>query len=401
MKIKKNVYLYASIVVVLILGAVFLTKVTSSAESDKKSDSGQVKTQKITVKTQQVGTMESVPKLTVKATLEPAEEGVVSSKLSGKVLQVYFQNGKTVSQGDPLVKLDDQDIRNQLQGAQSQLQASQSQLQASIAGVPKERTNLEDSQRNYLRIKTLFEQGAVTKFELENAETSLKSAKADLEAAQANVNTLRANVSAAKANIDTLNDSLANTVIKAPISGVMDEKSVDLGQFVSPGASLAKVKKVSVLNAVIQVDQNDLKYIKIGQKAQLILDEQDSNVYQGTVKYIDVSANPSARVFDCKIEVSNQNQELRPGIFAKVEINKGESTQSIAVPVSALMGDEGNYFVFVLEKGIARKKTVSVGEISKDTAEIKTGLKQGEQIIITNLNTLQDGDLVTVSGQGA
>lgn len=401
MKNKKKLMLYGVILVVFIFGGVFFANRSSSKEIDQKSAGNTSQKTSIAVKAQEVKTVASAGKLSFKATLEPVEEGIVSSKISGKVVQVLFENGKAVSKGDPLVRLDDQDIRNQLSSAQSQLQASESQLNGAKAGLPKIKANVESAQRNYTRLQTLFSQGAVTQVELENAETSMKAAQSDLASAQANINTLMANVSAARANLNTINDSLANTVIKAPISGVMDEKSVDLGQFASPGAALAKVKNVAVLNAVIQVEQSALKDIKIGQKAQIKLNEDDSKVYEGTVKYIDISANPSARVFNCKIEVTNQGQALRPGIFAKVEINKGEQIQVIQIPMSALMGDEGNYFVFVMENGAARKKDVSVGEITKDTVEIKSGLKPGEQLITTNLNTLQDGDLVTAAGQGA
>lgn len=396
MKSKKALF-YASIFVLLVVG-IGLSAITWSAGLDKNDANAKVR-QAITVKTQKVETQNFVTKLSFKATLEPVEEGLVSSKLSGKVVQVFFENGKSVSQGDPLIKLDDQDIRNQLQSARTQLQASQSQLQASIAGVPKVRANLENTQLKYSSMKSLFEQGAVTKFEFDNAKASLEAANSDLSSTLANLNTLRANVSSGEANIDSLNDSLANTVVKAPISGIMDGKSVNVGQFVSPGPALAEVKNVSIMNAVIQVEQNDLKYIKLGQKAQIKLDE-GGKVYAGIVKNINLSANPSARNFDCKIEVNNKAQALRPGIFAKAEISKGDPIQSTAVPLVALMGDDGNYFVFVAEKGTARKKTVSVGEIKKDVAQIKSGLQPGAQIIVTNLNTLQDGDPVTVTGQG-
>lgn len=394
----KKVFLYAFIFVLLIVGIGLSGNIISSAGIDNKNREAKVR-QTVTVITQKAKTEKFETSLLFKAALEPVEEGVVSSKLSGKVVQVFFDNSTSVSRGDPLIKLDDQELRNQLQNVRSQLQASQSQLQTAIAGVPKVRANLEYAQQNYSSIKTLFEQGAVTKLEYDNAKASLEAANADLSSSLANLNTLKANVGSVKANIDSLNDSLANTVIKAPISGIMDGKSVNVGQFVSPGTALAKVKNVSLIDAVIQVEQSDLKYVKIGRRAQIKIDG-DAKIYEGTVKNINLTANPSARNFDCRIEVNNKDLALRPGVFAKAEISKGNQVQAIAVPLSAVMGDDGNYFVYVAEKGTARQKTVSIGEIGKDVAQVKSGLQPGEQIIITNLNTLQNGDAVKVADQG-
>jgi len=212
--------------------------------------------------------------------------------------------------------------------------------------------------------------------------------------------TAKANLNSSLVNIDSLKHSLANAVIRAPISGIIDNKSVNLGQYVSPGTELAKVKNVSSVYATIQVGQIDAKYIAVGQKAQVKLGQNDSTVYEGVVKMMNVSADTSARVFNCKVQINNPNQDLHPGTFANVEIATDQKKNLIAIPVNDLTGSEGEYSVFVLENGVARKRSISIGRIIQNLAEVTSGLQEGEQVIVTNLNTLQDGDKVTVNEQG-
>jgi len=324
------------------------------------------------VKVEQAKTSENPVILSYKATIEPVDEGVVSSKIAGRVVRILFDDSQQVSQDEPLIQLDDQDLRDQLNTAEANLQNLN--------------INLETAQRNYDRNKQLFEQGAIAKADFESVETALKTAKA--------------NLNSSLVNIDSLKHSLANAVIRAPISGIIDNKSVNLGQYVSPGTELAKVKNVSSVYATIQVGQSDVKYITAGQKAQVKLGQNDSTIYEGVVKMINVSADSSARVFNCKVQINNPNQDLHPGVFANVEVATDQKKNLIAIPVNDLTGSEGEYSVFVLENGVARKRSISIGRIIQNLAEVTSGLQEGEQVIVTNLNTLQDGDKVTVNGQG-
>jgi len=408
---KRNILVYSSIVIILIAGVVVLNSKDSKAGIKKENVVTDASENKIAVKTQPVKTMQKTTSLAYKATLEPSEEGIISSKLSGKVVEILFKNGKTVSKGDPLVKIDDKDIKNsiasanaQLAVAESQLKSSQNQLLYAQAGLQKLEINFGNTQLNYDRTKALFDAGGATKVALENAESALKTAKSDLESTKVSIEssrlaieTTKANVNSVKVNLSILNDSLSNTIIRAPMRGVIDEKSISIGQFISAGMVLAKVKNVSNLNAVIQIEQGNLKYVKEGMKAKIKLDDISAQTYEGTVKNINISADSAARVFSCKVQVDNENGSLHPGMFAEVELISDQVHEALVVPIQTLSGSEGNYSVFIVQNGIAHKRSVSVGEISNDTAEILSGLDKDESIIITNLNILQDGDAVSIS----
>ncbi|SHI27266.1 efflux RND transporter periplasmic adaptor subunit [Desulfosporosinus lacus] len=345
-----------------------------------------------------------------KASLEASEEGIVSGKVGGKVVQVMFENGQYVTQGDPLIKLDDQEIKNhiassqaKLKASESQVKSSESQLVSSQTGLQKMQLSVDNAVRTYDRTKELFDGGAISKVELESAETmvsnakgDLESAKANIETAQASIKTAQANVTAAQVDLKILTNSLADTTITAPLTGIIDEKSVSLGQYANIGAALGKVKTISPIYAVIEVDQNDISSLKVGQSAKVKVGSTDIKDYDGIIKSIEASADATSRVFRCKVEVANLGQTLKPGIYANVDIVGDQTSEVIAVTTDALSGNPGNYTVFVNDQGFARKRMVSIGQITKGLVEIKDGVKNGDSVIITNVNTLQDGDAVSV-----
>lgn len=383
MKILKKSVPYIIILAVLAAGILLFQNRNASAGIKDEGNKQPAASNKLSVEIQKAKPLQKQSGMSYDATLEPCEEGIIGARMPGKVVRILFKEGEQVSQGTPLIVLDDQDIKNQLKIAESQLKAVE-------ASLPKAEANVEFIQDNYDRSKTLFDQGAVPQVSLENAEAALKAAKADLES-------LKANIQVSLAGIDNLKDTLANMVIRAPINGITDEKSVEVGQFVSPGFPLAKVKNTSLINAVMKISQDDLNLIKIGQKAQIMLNDSSAAVSDGVIKFISLAANPSSRTFDCKVEVQNQDGRLRPGVYSKVTISNDDRRRTVLViPIKALTGAEGNYSVFVVENSIARKRTVTVGDTYSDVIEVKSGIKDGEDVICTNVGTLQDGDAISV-----
>lgn len=321
--------------------------------------------------------------MSYKATLEPFQEALVSSQVNGKVVQVYFENGKTVSAGTPLIQIDDRDAKTQLKIAIAQLEASKATLKKIEAG-------LKNTKNNYDRTRELFGQGAVSKVELDNAQSALDMLMADIASAKAGIET-------AKGNVESRQTALSNMTIRASIGGIMDGKTVKMGQSVSPEGLLGKIKNVSNIDAVFELDQDVLADVKIGQMAQLRLQGTDNKVYEGVVSSVDLSADPSSRVFKAKVRISNPKGELRPGVFAWVDLKSDRLTKVMTLPVELVSGKEGAYSVFVNEKGIARKKMIMLGEVADNRVEIKAGISATDEIIITNLSTLQDGDAVTLT----
>lgn len=353
--------------IVLIVVILFAFKVFAAEKTEES-----VQDNIVTVEVEEAKMMDSMAGLSYKADLEAAENAIVSSNVSGKITQVLFEDGDKVTQGQALAYLDDKDLQNQLKTAKIDL----NKLQLELAS----------EQSNYNTAKELYANGALSKNDYEDAELKYK--------------TVLANVELKRVDIQDISNSLNDCVIKAPITGEIGGKSISLGQYVSPGTVFATVKNNTSIKAVIQLMQEDLEKVTVGQTVTLMLSEEDSKSYEGIVETIAASANSDTRVFDCLIKIDNTNGMLNSGVSAYIEIPDPENKQALAVPMSAISGSEGDYSVFMIKDNTAQKISVTIGEISDDMVEIKTGLQEGDQIIVSNLNSLQDGDKVTVSGEG-
>ena len=391
MKNVKKIVIYA-VIVIAVIGAIV---VKNKLSSNTKNANVPVTVSKTAVEVQNAKAVEKNSSDTYKANLEAYQQGIISSKVSAKVVSVSVENGQYVNQGDTIATLDDQDIQNSINTAQAQLQINEQQLNSAQVTMEKLKINVDDAKRNYDRQKTLLEKKAISQMDFEAAEKSLNTAQADYNSGNASVETSKANIEAQKVNIQKYQSDLANTVIKAPISGVISDKALSIGQMASPGTALAKVNDISSIYAIIQIPQDKISNVKIGQAATITVEGSDKT-YDGTVQNIDSSADVTARVFNCKIKIDNSDKTLYPGVYAKAELISTEKTQVISIPINALVGSEGDYSVFINDNGIAKKQKVTIGETDENNVEIKSGIKGGDQIVCTSVSTLQDSNEIDV-----
>lgn len=393
MKNIKKIVAFAVIIIVVVIGSIV---VKNKMISNGKNTSNAVKVSKTAVEVKIAKTEEKNTGDTYKATLEAYQQGLITSKISAKVISVTIENGQYVNSGDAIATLDDTDIQNNLKSAQAQLKTTEQQLNSAQITMQKLQINLDDAQRNYDRQKTLFESGAISKIDLEAAETRLNNSKADYNSGNVIIETSKASIEVQKVNIEKLKNDLYNVVIKAPISGVISDKAINVGQMVSPSTVLAKANDTSFIYAVIQVPQEKISDTKIGQPAIVTVEGSDRS-FEGTVQNIDLSADAAARVFNCKIKIDNNDKALYQGVYAKAEILSSEKNQVISIPINVLIGNKGDYSVFINDDGKVKKQKVNIGETYDNNVEISSGIKDGDQIICTNTGTLQEGDEIDVT----
>lgn len=406
MKKVRKIVIYALVVAVLLVGA-FIVKFISS---NSKTDNVMASENKLSVEVYKTELKNRMAGDTYKSTLEAYEQGIISSKISAKVTKVVVENGQYVNEGDTIAVLDDQDIQNSIKTATAQLEvnekqvnSAEQQLNSTQTSLEKLKINVDDAQRNYDREKALFDAGAVSQSELDASEKTLNTSKADYNSGQANIEISKASIESAKAsveaqkvNIEKLQNDLNNVVIKAPISGVISEKNVNVGQIINQGAVLAKINDISYVFATIQVPQEKINDIKVGKPAEVTL-EDNNTVHNGTLDSIDLSGDSTLRVFNCKIKMENSNKELLPGEYAKVNFSNTENNNKvITIPVSSLAGSEGDYYVFINDNGVASKVSVDIGDADENNVEIISGVKEGDEIICTNMSSFKDGCKIDV-----
>ncbi|MEG6522979.1 efflux RND transporter periplasmic adaptor subunit [Desulfotomaculum sp. 1211_IL3151] len=323
------------------------------------------------VSTQPVSKIKIENILSLTGNIEAFHQAIICAELpAGRVSEVLVNNGDQVTAGQPLVYIKSDSMTHSLAINQASLKKAE--------------TGLATAGADYQRYQELYKQGAVSEKEFESMETARKLAEAE--------------VSSATAAVANAEKDLRNTTITSPIGGFVANRNVTTGQMVSlQGPDLMTVEDIAAVYVVVNIDQGELSNLKVGLKTEIAVNAYGNKHFTGEVAVINPVANKDARVFEAKIKVPNPEFMLKPGMFAKVKIKTGEADNALAIPQAALTTKQGMYFVFIPEGDQAKRVPVEVGQIMDQLVEIKQGLKEGQEVVITNANKLKDQDKIKVA----
>ncbi|HZW77598.1 MAG TPA: efflux RND transporter periplasmic adaptor subunit [Flavobacteriaceae bacterium] len=364
---------------------------------------------------------------TVAATgkIQPEVEVALSSEVSGEIIALPIKEGQAVEKGDLLVKINP----DLIQATVSQSQAGLQNVRAQLAQAEASEHN---AKLNYERSKTLFEKGVISKSEWDKSVADYDMAKANKQAAYYNVQSAAANV---KQSVD----NLARTTIYAPMSGTISKLSVELGERVVGTAQMAGTEIVRVANlksmeVVVDVNENDIVKVNIGNEAKVEVDAYLKREFKGVVTEIANSAESNLTAdqvtnFKVKVKILPESYKdltegkpdsyspFRPGMTATVDIVTTRKEQVIGVPISAVVvrtdttgvenndikGKEKFEAVYVKEDGMAKLRVIQTGIQDDTNIEIISGLKEGETVIVgpytTVTKTLKPGDKVDTAAK--
>lgn len=277
----------------------------------------------------------------------------------GVVKALYVTQGQNVRKGQVLARLDDAIIRQQMEPLRIQLNAAND---------------------TYKRTKNLFDQGIGTYQNVLNAKTQ---------------------VATLEGNIATLQKQAALMTVTAPQSGVADLVNVRVGEtFVGATAAGPQIRIVNTGNLKIKanIPENYQSQVSVGSPIQVILPDQNNRVINATVSVVGKIIDPATRTFYIEAKVPS-NSGLKPNQVAKVHIKDYGNPNAITIPVNTLQNDEtGKYVMVAVKEGdklIARKRTITVGQLYNDQLEVKSGLQPGDQLITNGFQGLYDGQLIT------
>lgn len=310
-----------------------------------------------------------VPGLSLTGSLEGKTSAAISAKIAGRIEEVLVEEGQQVKAGDPLVRLESVELTNSVRSAED--------------AVTKAQVNYDLAAADFNRYETLYNQGAISQQQLDTEAAKLKSAQADLSSATASRNNAA--------------QQLGYGVITAPVDGVVANKTATVGQVVSSGAALMVVQDISQIQAVVNIEQKDLGQVQVGQKAEVRVDAYGDRVFAGTVDGMNPEAGSASRMFRTKIKVDNADGALKAGMFAKIELATGEPVPVLTVPQAAVIQKQGLYYVFTVEDGKAVRHQIEIGKADQDSIQIKSGLQQGEKVVVSSVNQLKENEAVKVT----
>lgn len=347
------------------------------------------------------------------------QTGVVP-KIPGKVSQIMVDIGSKVNKGDVLFTLDASDAASQLRQAEAAVDVAQanlnrvqssnlSQMQIQYKSTLEQaQISYNDAETNYNRTKSLFQQGAASKYELDLAENRMLTAKQNLESARDNMELLgkgigpdsiegaQAQLKQALASLDAVRIQVDNTRITAPISGVVSKKNINIGEGVSTASPAVVISDINDLAAEINIPEKLINKLQVGQKLTITVDSLSNKLLEGEISNISPVADKQTFNYTVKVKIISSDSEVKPGMFAKIKLPVDQKNNVLVVPNSAIVSENGLQYIYGVKDNIIIKRPVKIGLSNNENSEIIEGLTVGENIILEGQSFFADGEKVNV-----
>ncbi|NIR47376.1 efflux RND transporter periplasmic adaptor subunit, partial [candidate division KSB1 bacterium] len=199
-----------------------------------------------------------------------------------------------------------------------------------------------------------------------------------------------------KARYENLKARFEKTQIKSPISGVIDMKMAEVGEFVQPGTSLFSIVKTDIVKIKAGIPERYIQDVEKGSTAHITFDILPDEQFEGKVTFVGPSINKSSRTFPIEIELGNKHRLLKPEMFANIRIKKVQLDSAVVIQRDALIETEAGKFVFVARGNIALKRDVRIGASYNNQILIKEGLNPNDQLIVVGHRDLVDGERIAI-----
>lgn len=292
-------------------------------------------------------------RIEVPGSLLPGEQTQIRSEVSGRIVTLNIREGSVVEKGALLVKLFDGDLQAQLKKLQVQLEIAET---------------TEQRQRELLAIKGISQQ--------------------DYDLVRLNVETL-------KADIEAVRIAIVKTEIRAPYSGQLGLRSVSLGAYISPADIITTLRQVDELKLEFSVPEKYAREVKRGDKVTFRVDG-GQRTHTAQIIATENSVEQTTRTLRIRALVDKANDELVPGVFARVNLHLGRNNNALLVPTQALISTALNKQIAVLKKDSVVFTVVETGVRDSAFVQITRGLKSGDTIVTTGLMVLKPNSKVKV-----
>jgi RND family efflux transporter MFP subunit len=352
-------------------------------------------TLRVTVKPQaaQAGTIER--NVEFSGVLVPNRTVNIFAKLAGQATFVGADVGDGVKAEQLLVQIDTKELNAQLKVAEAQLAGVSDQAAQAKIGVETARLNLDLAQRAYDRTKTLLDTKVVTQSQLDDAQTKLDLAKSAFDNANQQYATVsNSGVAQAQAQVNFIHVQISNSTITSPISGVVTNRNINVGEITSLLQPLMSIADTATLKLQGNLSQEDIVHLSLGSRVKVSVDVMAGKLYTGRVEQVGPVAAATGQYFPVVVILSNDGR-LLAGMTAKASFALN-SVQGILIPLSAVgSGEDGQAFVYVVSGATVHKRVVTLGMRNDSSVQVLSGLQAGEAVATMNVDALQDGMGVT------
>ncbi len=314
--------------------------------------------------------------------LSAIEDVMIMPELSfpAKVISVKVSLGDKVAKGDVLFTLDDENIRNQIE---------QSEAAYNIANKNVEKTieQIEDAKMNLDRIEKLYNEGAVSKQQYEQAQ---------LGASNTTIELLQAQTNQAKVALDQAYSQLKKTVVRAPISGYAVDISLKENEFATSSQPAMRIVNTEKLIVNLSVSEQIINKIEKNQEVAIKVNVSGEEIIKGVITAVSPVPDQRTQIYPVEVEIENKDGLIKAGMFAEIIFNMEESKDALVIPSNAILSKNEKNYVYIVKDNSAEIKEVELGLDNGKLVEILSGLTEEDKVVVRGQDYIEDGDKVRI-----
>jgi RND family efflux transporter MFP subunit len=382
--------------------ALLLFAALTIAGCSRSADAERATTESLAVNVTAVEAVEEPIKrfIRVSGTLTAQEDAQVAAEVAGRVVATPVERGSRVGANAELIRI--AAAEGEAQAVEAQANAAQIEARLGIAAgepfavervpeVANARAALELSRTEFERAHMLHEKKLLSQSEFDQRKAQTDAAERQYDVARNGAAQQYQALLAARARVTMARKALADTTVRSPFSGVVGERFVSVGDYVTRGTKVATVMRVDPLRVELTVPEQYVSAVATGRAVTFEVDAYPGETFTGQVRYVSPSVTSETRALTLEAVVPNGAGRLKPGFFATAQIEQATPLPGIMVPRPAVRTVSGTARVFVIAGDRAEERIVTTGQTVGERIEITSGLKAGERVAAGGVERLVDG----------
>ena len=341
----------------------------------------------------------------VSGTLTAQEDAEVAAEVAGRVVATPVERGSRVAANDSLVRL--MASEGEAQAIEAQANAAQIEARLGIANgaafvvdkvpeVANAGAALQLARTEFERARMLHQQQLLSQAEFDQRSAQTEAAERQHDVARNTAAQQYQSLLAARARVTLAQKALADTTVRAPFAGVVGERFVSVGDYVTRGTKVATVMRVDPLRVELTVPEQFVSAVATGREVTFEVDAYPGETFAGQVRFVSPSVTAATRALTLEAIVPNSANRLKPGFFATAQIEQAAMLPGLLVPATAVRTISGTARVFVLAGDRVEERVVMVGQAVGERLEITSGIKAGERVVASGVERVVDGVRVVV-----
>ena len=336
----------------------------------------------------------------VSGTLTAQEDAQVAAEVAGRVVATPVERGSRVGANAELIRI--AAAEGEAQAVEAQANAAQIEARLGMtAGDPfavervpevaNARATLQLARTELDRAQMLHQQQLLSQAEFDQKKAQTDSAERQYDVARNAAAQQYQALMGARARVTVARKALADTTVRSPFAGVVAERLVSVGDYVTRGTKVASVMRIDPLRVELTVPQQYVSTVATGRTVTFEVDAYPGETFTGQVRYVSPSIAAETRALMVEAVVPNPESRLKPGFFATAQIEQAAMVPGVLVPSTAVRTISGTARVFVVIGDRVEERIVTAGQAIGERVEITSGLKAGEKVVATGVERLVDG----------